>query len=60
MTVHQEPGREVAAGPELGDGQFDGAGPGAPLARTVAVAVIDAFVADLPVLRVAGASASAG
>ncbi|SCE17590.1 hypothetical protein GA0115240_142178 [Streptomyces sp. DvalAA-14] len=52
-AAFQEPGREVAALPQLGQGEFDGAGAGVPLARAVSVAVVDAFVADLPVFGVA-------
>lgn len=48
----EEPVREVAAGPELGDGEFDGSGPGVPLAWAVAVAGVDSLVADLAVCGV--------
>ncbi len=49
----EEPAREVTALTQLGDGEFDGAGAGIPLARAISVAVVDAFVADLPVLGIA-------
>ncbi len=49
----EQPVREVAALPQLGNGELDGPSAGVPLARAVAVAVVDAFVADLPVLGVA-------
>lgn len=49
----QEPVGEVTALPQLGDGQFDGAGARVPLACAVAVAVVDAIAADLPVFGVA-------
>jgi hypothetical protein len=52
-AAFEEPVREATALTQLGDGQFDGAGAGVPLARAVAVAVVDAFVADLAVFGVA-------
>ncbi|MGX1471218.1 UNVERIFIED_CONTAM: hypothetical protein RKD50_000026 [Streptomyces canus] len=50
----EQPVQEViTALPQLGNGEFDGAGAGVPLAWAVAVAVVDAFVADLAVFGVA-------
>jgi hypothetical protein len=49
----EEPVREVAALPQLGNGELDGPGAGVPLARATAVAVVDSLVADLPVFGVA-------
>lgn len=45
----QQPVREVAALPQLGDCELDGPGAGVPLARAIAVAMVDSFLADLPV-----------
>jgi hypothetical protein len=50
---------EVTALPQLGDGQFEGAGPGVPLARAVAVAVVDAFSLTCPYSLLQRTSASA-
>lgn len=55
----QQPVREVASAAELGDGQFDRAGPRVPLAWAISVAVIDPLVADLAVFGVQRASTSA-
>lgn len=52
-TSFQQPVREVAALPQLGDGELDGPGAGVPLARAIAVAMVDSFLADLPVFGVA-------
>ncbi|GAA3228032.1 hypothetical protein GCM10020256_39880 [Streptomyces thermocoprophilus] len=49
----EKPVREVAALPQLGNGELDGPGAGVPLARAIAVAMVDAFLADLPVFGVA-------
>ncbi len=49
----EEPVREVAALPQLGNGELDGPGPRVPLARAIAVAVVAPLVADLPVFGVA-------
>jgi hypothetical protein len=53
-AAFEEPVWEVAALPQLGDGELDGPGAGVPLARVVAVAVVVSLVADLPVFGVAG------
>jgi hypothetical protein len=45
--------REVTALPQLGHGELDGARAGVPLARAVAIAVVDPFITDLPVLGAA-------
>lgn len=48
----QQPDGEVAAGAQLGNGEFDRAGPGVLLVRAVAVAQVDTLVADLPVFGI--------